>query len=91
MADSGGGSGGGSSSAPSDKRPPLLSDERIVAAPGYNRWLQLVPACIAGTAIGTYPAVPAVLGPSICRAQGIVVQVRKGSARVRFPARALDA
>ena len=55
--------------------PPILSDERItVSSPTYNRWLQLVPTVTAGTALGTYFAVPGVLGPHICRAQGVVAQ-----------------
>ena len=63
---------------PQDDVPPLppvstlLSDARITAAAGYNRWQQLFPACFAGTALGTYFAVPGVLGPHICRAQGVV-------------------
>ena len=40
----------------------------------YNRWLQLGPACVAGVGIGTYASVPAVLGPLVCRAQGVVAQ-----------------
>mmetsp|Transcript_40472 Transcript_40472/g.131043 ORF Transcript_40472/g.131043 Transcript_40472/m.131043 type:complete len:445 (+) Transcript_40472:38-1372(+) len=63
------------SSSEKQKRRPLLSDERITAEPGYNRWLQLVPACVAGTALGTYFAVPGVLGPHICRATGVVASV----------------
>ena len=63
------------SSSEKQKRHPLLSDERITAEPGYNRWLQLVPACVAGTALGTYFAVPGVLGPHICRATGVVASV----------------
>lgn len=55
--------------------PSFLSDERIrVTDPEYNRWLQLIPASIAGVGIGTYASVPAVLGPSVCRAQGVVAQ-----------------
>ena len=54
---------------------PILSDERIEAAPGYNRWLQLVPASISGLSIGTYLATPAVLGPHVSRAQGVVAQL----------------
>ena len=63
---------------PQDDVPPiapvstLMSDARITAAAGYNRWQQLFPACFAGTALGTYFAVPGVLGPHICRAQGVV-------------------
>lgn len=55
-------------------RPSFLSDDRIrVDAPSENyRRLQLVPACTAGVAIGTYLAVPAVLGPTICTTQGVV-------------------
>ena len=52
----------------------FLSDERIRAEPGYNRWLQLIPAAAAGVGIGTYMTVPAVLGPFVCRAQGVVAQ-----------------
>ena len=54
--------------------PSFLSDDRIRVDPGYNRWLQLVPACVAGVGIGTYASVPAVLGPFVCRAQGVVAQ-----------------
>ena len=53
---------------------PFLSDERIRVDAGYNRWLQLLPACTAGIGIGTYASVPAVLGPLVCRAQGVVAQ-----------------
>ena len=35
----------------------------------------MVPACAAGVGIGTYASVPAVLGPFVCRAQGVVAQV----------------
>jgi MFS family permease len=52
----------------------FLSDDRIRVDPSYNRWLQLVPACVAGVGIGTYASVPAVLGPFVCRAQGVVAQ-----------------
>ena len=34
----------------------------------------MVPACIAGLGIGSYASVPAVLGPLVCRAQGVVAQ-----------------
>ena len=34
----------------------------------------MVPACAAGVGIGTYASVPAVLGPFVCRAQGVVAQ-----------------
>ncbi len=51
---------------------PLLSDERIRADGTGARWLQFVPACSAGLCLGTYAAVPGVLGPEICRAQGVV-------------------
>jgi hypothetical protein len=54
--------------------PPLLSDERIVVGPGYNRWLQLGPTTLAGLGIGAYFTVPGVLGPSLCKAQGVVAQ-----------------
>ena len=54
--------------------PSFLSDDRIRVDPSYNRWLQLVPACVAGVGIGTYASVPAVLGPFVCRAQGVVAQ-----------------
>ena len=53
---------------------PFLSDERIRVDPSYNRWLQMIPACAAGIGIGTYASVPAVLGPFVCRAQGVVAQ-----------------
>uniref|UniRef100_A0A0D3KPS5 Uncharacterized protein n=2 Tax=Emiliania huxleyi TaxID=2903 RepID=A0A0D3KPS5_EMIH1 len=53
-----------------------LSDERIMQpASEHGRWLQLVPACLSGASIGTYLATPAVLGPHICRAQGVVAQM----------------
>lgn len=55
--------------------PGFFDDDRIrVDDPHYNRWQQLVPACIAGIGIGTYASVPAVLGPFVCRAQGVVAQ-----------------
>ena len=52
----------------------FFSDDRIRVDAGYNRWLQLAPACVAGVGIGTYASVPAVLGPFVCRAQGVVAQ-----------------
>jgi len=61
-----------SPAAASPSPAPLLSDERITAPVEYNRWLQLFPACTTGLVIGTYFAIPGVLGPSICRAQGVV-------------------
>ena len=60
--------------AASASAPAFLSDDRIRVDASYNRWLQLVPACIAGVGIGTYASVPAVLGPFVCRAQGVVAQ-----------------
>ena len=55
--------------------PGFFDDDRVrVTDPHYNRWQQLVPACIAGVGIGTYASVPAVLGPFVCRAQGVVAQ-----------------
>ncbi|KAL1511166.1 hypothetical protein AB1Y20_005982 [Prymnesium parvum] len=53
---------------------PWFSDERIRVSGSFNRWLQLIPACVAGVGIGTYASVPAVLGPFVCRAQGVVAQ-----------------
>ena len=61
-----------SSSAASSPPPSFLSDDHVRVGPEYNRWLQLAPACLAGVGIGTYAAVPAVLGPFVCRAQGVV-------------------
>ena len=63
-----------SPAAASASAPSFLSDDRIRVDPSYNRWLQLVPACVAGVGIGTYASVPAVLGPFVCRAQGVVAQ-----------------
>ena len=68
-----------SSSSSSEKvaasPPGFFDDDRIrVDDPHYNRRQQLVPACIAGIGIGTYASVPAVLGPFVCRAQGVVAQ-----------------
>ena len=34
----------------------------------------VLPACAAGVGIGTYAAVPTVLGPVLCRTQGVVAQ-----------------
>lgn len=65
---------GGSSSAASAPPPPLLSDERILVGPGYNRWVQLGPTTLAGLGIGAYFTVPGVLGPGLCKAQGVVAQ-----------------
>ena len=59
---------------PPPPTPAFLSDERIRVDATYNRWLQLVPAAAAGIGIGTYMSVPAVLGPFVCRAQGVVAQ-----------------
>lgn len=62
------------SSSPMRSEPAsLLSDARITADRDYNRWLQLIPSCAAGTALGTYFAVPGVLGPHISRGIGVVV------------------
>ena len=64
-----------SSSSSSPPPPPsFLSDDRVRVDADYNRWLQLGPACVAGVGIGTYASVPAVLGPLVCRAQGVVAQ-----------------
>ncbi len=60
--------------APPAPSPSFFSDDRIRTGADYNRWLQLVPACAAGIGIGTYASVPAVLGPLVCRAQGVVAQ-----------------
>ena len=62
------------STASATKDHSFLSDDRIRVGPDYNRWHQLVPACAAGVGIGTYASVPAVLGPLVCRAQGVVAQ-----------------
>ena len=53
---------------------PLLSDDRIVVQPSYNRWVQLAPTTLAGLSIGAYFTVPGVLGPGLCKAQGVVAQ-----------------
>eukprot|EP01047_Picozoa_sp_COSAG01_P062179 COSAG01_NODE_7870_length_3014_cov_8.008233_3_plen_550_part_00 len=52
--------------------PPFWSDDRIKVGEDYNRHLQLFPACLAGVAIGSYGAVPAVLSPLVLCAQGVV-------------------
>ena len=55
--------------------PSFLSDERIRVGDDYNRWKQLVPALSAGVSIGTYVAVPSVLGMHICSYQGVVAPI----------------
>ena len=57
-----------------DKRPGLLEPERIIASSEYNRWLQLLPCAASGLSFGTIVAVPSLLGPLMCRAQGVVAQ-----------------
>ena len=71
--------------------PPLLSDERIIVPPDYNRWLQLIPACLSGLSVGTYAVVPGVLGPHMCRAQGVVAQASNDFAFSSIPPVALSA
>jgi len=45
-----------------------------VETTGYNRWRQLAPTTLAGLGIGAYFTVPGVLGPGLCKAQGVVAQ-----------------
>ena len=64
---------------------PLLSDERIQVPHDYNRWLQLLPASLSGLSIGTYLATPTVLGPLVCRAQGVLAQTPSDFAMTAIP------
>ena len=43
--------------------------------PGDSAKLQLIPAISAGLGVGSHATVPTVLGPSICKVQGVVAQV----------------
>ena len=52
--------------------PPPVSPQRTEEPSPY---MQLLPACLSGVAIGTYASVPGVLGPHIARTQGVLAQV----------------
>ena len=52
--------------------PPPVSPQR---ADEPSPYMQLLPACLSGVAIGTYASVPGVLGPHIARTQGVLAQV----------------
>ena len=55
-------------------RPGLFEPKRIIAPQEYNRWMQLIPCAASGLSFGTIVAVPSLLGPLMCRAQGVVAQ-----------------
>ena len=55
-------------------RSDFLSDERIVASPDLNQWVQLIPAALSGLGLGAIFVVPGVLGPHLCKTQGVVAQ-----------------
>jgi MFS family permease len=48
-----------------------LLDDRVGHSPALHG---IVPSCAAGMGIGTYATVPTVLGPALCKTQGVVAQ-----------------